>query len=165
MPLALAVPAGILAGLAWGGRPRGAVVVARLRSPVPRDWALAALAAVGAVPWLAYAADNFTANREGRPPIEITNDVNHWAIQGALAVALVLFTVLAAMRAALRRFNAVRAGSCAAYLGICSLRFPDVAAALPTLWAVLAVLWGVALVAVSALPRRHEAPTPSLSSE
>jgi hypothetical protein len=151
------VPAGLLAGLASAARRRGTgdrtqSTGAGLVRP------LAALAAVGAVPWLVYAADMCAANREGRLPLEITNDVNHWAIQGALAVALVLFTVLAALRPSLRRFNAVRAGICAAYLGVCSLRFPDVAAALPTVWAVLAVVWGVALAAVSALPRRHLAP-------
>ena len=118
-------------------------------------WSLAALAAVGAVPWLAYAADMYAANRGRRPPTEITNDVNHWAIQGALAVALVLFTVLAALRPALRRFNAVRVGICAAYLGVCSLRFPDVAAAQETVWAVLGIVWGVALVSVAAFPARE----------
>src|SRR5689334_14250581 len=95
------------------------------------------------------------ANRDGRPPSEITNSVNHWSIQGALALTIVLGTVLAALRPSLRRFNAVRLGICAAYLGVCSLRFPGVPAALPTLWAVLSVAWGVALIAVSAFGRRR----------
>jgi Prenyltransferase, beta subunit len=154
MLLALIVPAGALAGLAALGRRRATL---RPRPAPDRSWArwaYAGLAALGAVPWLAYAVDMYRATREGRPPEEITNNVNHWAIQGALAVALVGFTVLAAARPTLRRFNAVRVGVCAAYLGVCSLRFPEAAAGLSPTWAALAIAWGVALLAVAAVPGR-----------
>jgi hypothetical protein len=146
MVLALVIPAGILVGLASVGRLRGAMTGSAEPRSRPR-WALAVLAAVGAGPWLAYAADMYAANREDRPPSEITNDVHHWPIQGAFAVALVLFTVLASLRPSLRGFNVVRVGVCAAYFGICSLRFPGVAAAVPAVWSVLAVVWGVLVAA------------------
>lgn len=154
MLLALLLPASVLWGLAVADRRRG---TARPRPEPARSWArwaYAGLAALGAVPWLAYAVDMYRATREGRPPEEITNNVNHWAIQGALAVALVGFTVLAAVRPTLSRFNAVRVGVSAAYLGVCSLRFPAVAGGLPRQWAALAIAWGVALLAVAVLARR-----------
>jgi hypothetical protein len=157
MLVALIVPIGALAGLAALGR-RQATLRPR---PAPDrswvQWAYAGLAALGAVPWLVYAVDMYRATREGRPPEEITNNVNHWAIQGALAVTLVGFTVLAAVRPTLRRFNAVRVGVCAAYLGVCSLRFPGVAGGLAREWAALAIAWGVALLAVAIVAGRPAA--------
>jgi hypothetical protein len=51
------------------------------------SWPLAATAAIGAGPWLAYAGDMWAANREGRAPEEITIAINHWAVQGGLALA------------------------------------------------------------------------------
>jgi len=169
MLIALIVPAGALAGLAALGRRRGtsgpATRTGVLKSEVNRPgrdrswprWAYAGLAALGAVPWLAYAVDMYQAAREGRPPEEITNNVNHWVIQGALAVALVGFTVLAAVRPTLRRFTAVRVGVSAAYLGVCSLRFPGVAGGLALQWAALAIAWGVALLAVAIVADRPAA--------
>jgi hypothetical protein len=52
------------------------------------SWPLAATAAIGAGPWLAYAGDMWAANREGRAPEEITIAINHWAVQGGLALAI-----------------------------------------------------------------------------
>ncbi|GAA2590970.1 hypothetical protein GCM10010399_21620 [Dactylosporangium fulvum] len=155
MVLALLVQAGVLAGLAMIGRRRGVLAVADVRRPAGSgvSWTLAVLATLGAVPWLVYAADMYAANRERRWPTEITNEVNHWAVQGAFAVALVIFTAVAALRPTLRRFNAVRVATCAVYLGICSLRFPTVAAALPTTWAVLAIGWGALVVVCPFLDR------------
>jgi hypothetical protein len=161
MVLALVVPGGLLAGLATLHRRRAAIAPGPSAPRFQVAWPLGGLALVGAVPWLVYAADMYAANRALRWPNEITNNVNHWAIQGAFAVALVLFTALAAVRPTLRRFNAVRVGICAAYLGVCSLRFSVAPAALPTLWAVLAICWGVLLAAVAiVLGSRAEDPAP-----
>ncbi|MBX6749232.1 MAG: hypothetical protein IRY85_06085 [Micromonosporaceae bacterium] len=156
MLLALILPAGALAGLAALGRRRGTPRPAPASRPDRAwvRWAYAALAALGAVPWLAYAVEMYRAKWEGRPPGEITNNVNHWAIQGALGVALVGFAILAATRPSLRRFNAVRVGLCAAYLGVCSLRFPEGAGGLSPAWSALAIAWGVALLVVATVPRR-----------
>ncbi len=84
--------------------------------------------------------------------------MNHWAIQPAFAVALILLLALAARRPAQRRFNPVRVGACAAYLGICSLRFPAVAAALPTGWAAAAIVWSAAVIAVCGYRPRNLPP-------
>lgn len=154
MLAALLLPAGALAGLAATGRRRGSVAVAR-PEPVTR-WARFAYLALFAVatPWLGYASEMYLANRQDRLPQEITNNVDHWAIQGAFAVTLVGFVALAVFRAQLHRFNAARAGVCAVYFGVCALRFPDSAGALPATWATLAVIWGVALILVAAAERR-----------
>lgn len=160
MLLALLLPAGAIAGLAALIRRRaGRIETERPGSVKPwARWAYAALAALGAVPWFGYAIDMYQANRDQLPPNEITNDVNHWVIQGAFAVALVGFAALAALRPSLRRFNAVRAGVSAAYFGVCSLRLPDSAAALSAIGAALAIVWGVALLVVSASDRPATTP-------
>lgn len=154
MVLSLLVQALVLGGLASALRRRGATRDARPETETADHVSLLGwLTALGAVPWLVYAADMYAANRALRAPTELTNNVNHWAIQGALAVALVLFAGLAALRPSLRRFNAVRVGICAVYFGLSSLRFPEVAAALPTVWAWLAIGWGVLIAAVAFLRR------------
>ncbi|WP_156312954.1 hypothetical protein [Micromonospora sp. HK10] len=163
MLLALLLPAGAFAGLAALDRRRGAPVGGERAAPVRPSvrWAYAGLAVVGAAPWTGYALDMYRANRDQLPPNEITNDVNHWAVQGAFAMTLVGFAALAALRPSLRRFNAVRVGVCAAYFGICSLRFPESAAALSTSTAALAVAWGVAVLLVSAVDRPAGRPAQS----
>ena len=60
-----------------------------------------ALVALGIVPWLAYAVDMWAANREGRPDSDITNGIDHYAVQGALGLALAVLPPLAALRPAL----------------------------------------------------------------
>ena len=60
-----------------------------------------ALAALGVVPWLAYALDMWAANRDERPDSDITNGIDHYAVQGALGLALAVLPLLAALRPAL----------------------------------------------------------------
>src|SRR4029453_8122330 len=99
--VAIALTVSAVAGSESGAFVLGAFAVIELlvlRTLLPREnysafsisvsWPLAATAAIAAGPWFAYAADMWAANREGQAPTEITIGMNHWAIQGALALAI-----------------------------------------------------------------------------
>ena len=117
------------------------------------------LAAIGVVPWLAYALDMWAANRDERPDSDITNGIDHYAVQGALGLALAVLPLLAGARpAADARSLAVCAGIAAAYLGLVSFAWQDAAAGFGRAWSIAAMVWGLGLVAVSlvaAVRRSH----------
>jgi hypothetical protein len=142
IPLLLALETVVVAWLA--GRPRGSWTVPR-RASTP----MLALAAIGVVPWLAYALDMWSANRDERPDSDITNGIDHYAVQGALGLALAVLSPLAALRPALIPLLPVCAGISAAYLGLVSFAWPDAAGGFGRLWSIAAMAWGVCLVAVS----------------
>lgn len=128
----------------------------------PARWsvspALLALAALGAVPWLVHAAAMWRANRRGAGAAlgEVTDGVDHHAVQGALALSLVVLTLLAACWPEGRRFLGTSAGVCAGYVGLVSVAFPGEWAGFSPVWSWLCLGWAVALIAVSAAPRRSE---------
>ena len=141
-------------------------VVARLARP---DWpperaagvsrSLAVLAAVGALPWLAYALDMWTLNRRNLPDADITNSIDHYSVQGGVGLALAVLPALAAVRPGLRPLAPACAGVVAAYLGLVSYAWPDAAGGLSRPWSVAAMAWGSALIAVATITvardRRH----------
>jgi hypothetical protein len=116
------------------------------------------LAAVGAVPWLAYALHMWSLNREERSDSDITMGIDHYAMQGALALALVVLPLLAALRADLHPFVPVCAGAAACYLGLVSLAWPDAAGGLGRAWSIAAMAWGLALVAATFAHRIRSVP-------
>ena len=113
------------------------------------DAPMLVLAAVGIVPWLAYAVDMWAANREGRPDSDITNGIDHYAVQGALGLALAVLPALAALRPALIPLAPVCAGIAAAYLGLVSFAWEDAAGGFGRAWSAAAMAWGLCLVALS----------------
>ena len=110
---------------------------------------MVALVALGIVPWLAYAVDMWAANREGRPDSDITNGIDHYAVQGALGLALAVLPTLAALRPALTPLAPVCAGIAAGYLGLVSFAWEDAAGGFGRTWSAAAMAWGLCLVAVS----------------
>ena len=112
---------------------------------------LAVLAAVGAVPWLAYALDMWALNRQNLPDADITNSVDHYAVQGGVGLALAVLPALAAVRPGLRPLTPACAGVVSAYLGLVSYAWPDAAGGFSRAWSVAAMVWGVLLVAVTAV--------------
>ena len=118
-----------------------------------------ALAGLGVVPWLAYAIDMWAANREARPDTDITNGIDHYAVQGALGLALAVLPALAALRPALTPFVPVCAGIAAAYLGLVSVAWQDAAGGFGRAWSAAAVAWGLALIASALMPRRRTTST------
>jgi hypothetical protein len=122
------------------------------------SWPLAVTAAIAAGPWLAYAGDMWAANREGRAPEEITSAINHWAVQGGLALAIASLAAVVALWAPGRRFIGVSTAVVAIYLGVCSYRFPDAAGAYGRAWSVLSVAWGVAIAILALFEGRRSLP-------
>jgi hypothetical protein len=176
--VAVALVISALAGAESGAFSLGAVVlleVAILAAMLPRanrsgshsirvSWPLAAMAVIGAGPWLVYAGAMWAANREDHAPEEITIAINHWAIQGGLALALALLAAVVALWDPGRRFIGLSTAAVAIYLGVCSYRFPDAAGAYGEAWSVLSVAWGVGIGVIVSLPDRHPlsaAPKPS----
>lgn len=77
--------------------------------------------------------------------------MNHWAIQGGLALAIAALAAVVALWAPGRRFIGISIAAVTIYLGIASYRFPDAAGAYGQTWSVLSVAWAVvtAILALS----------------
>jgi hypothetical protein len=107
------------------------------------DRPLAVLAGLAALPWLAYANAMYAANRVGLPE-DISIGIDHYAVQGAVGLALVVLSGLAAGRPRGRRFVGAGVGLVAAYLGLVCLAWPGTPGGLGPVWSVLSMAWGVA---------------------
>ncbi len=130
---------------------------ARPASRVQATGVLLVLAGLGLVPWLAYALDMWALNREDRSDSDVTLGIDHYSVQGAVGLALVLLPLLAALRRDARPFVAVCAGIVAAYLGIVSYAWPDAAGGFSRAWSCGAIAWGLALV-LAALAQSRSRP-------
>ena len=117
-----------------------------------RSTPLLALAAVGAVPWLAYALDMWALNRQELVDADITNSIDHYAVQGALGLTLAALPVLAGVRE-VRPFVPACAGIAAAYLGLVSLAWEGAAGGFGRFWSAAAIAWGASLAAVALAER------------
>jgi hypothetical protein len=125
----------------------GAARASGRRAPSRAGWALALVGALGALP---YAADMVAAGREGRPPVDVTNGLDHWPVQAALALALPAVAALAAARRPGWAVPACTAALSAGWFGALSVAFPDHPASLGAAGGGAAVAWG-ALLALDAL--------------
>ena len=168
---------GAVAGAAWRLLPVAAGVVAsgRLlwwllgRPPVPPVQrvvvrrAVLAVGVAGALLWLPYAWVALDRSRAGVLG-SITQGVEHWPVQGAVGVALVLASLAMALWEAARPLLRVAVSLSAVYIGMAELAYPDRAGAMGSVvWGTGVTLWGliVALVAVplaGATPDRAELP-------
>jgi hypothetical protein len=113
---------------------------ALMRPAVP----LLALGVAGIVPWAAYAVAMWRANRTGTP-FDVTMGIDHFSVQGALAIALPALAVLAGAWPRGRVHLGVAAGLAAGYVGLGSWAWPGTAAGFGATWSVLGVAWGVAV--------------------
>lgn len=132
----------------------------RVRPVRPTPWRpLVTIAVLGAVPWLVYAARMYRLNARdaGEAMGELTMGVDHHAVQGGLAVALVVLASSAAVWPRGRRHLGVAAGVCAGYVGVVSFAFPGAWAGVSPTWSVLGAAWGAA-VAVLALAAPRSQP-------
>jgi hypothetical protein len=115
---------------------------------------LLVVAALGVVPWLVHAERMYRGNRGNAGVIigDVTMGVDHYAVQGALALALVVLGLLAAIWPRGRRYLGVSVGLCAGYLGVVSYAFPATWAGFDAGWSLLCVAWAAAVALGSLLP-------------
>jgi hypothetical protein len=132
----------------------------RTLSGPPRPSLMLFLAVPGVGPWLVYALHMWELNRQGRP-VDVTLGVDHYAVQGALALALAFLPVLAALRSDLLPFVPACAGVAASYLGLVCLAWPHTeGGGLTYSWSIAAMAWGLALLAVTVFRVRATPPLP-----
>jgi hypothetical protein len=129
----------------------------RLRPLVRAVWRpLLVVAALGVVPWLLHAERMFASNRRNAGVLigDGTMGVDHYAVQGALGLALGALAVLAACWPRGRRYLGTSVGLCAGYLGLVSFAFPATWAGFSPTWSVLCMAWGTAVAVLAfAAPR------------
>ena len=109
-------------------------------------WMPWALVIGAAVPWLGYASASAASARSGEPPQEITLGLDHWPIQSALAIAVVLVSGFAATLPSGWMTPTWTVGIAAAWLAVVAWVNPDLAASMSRLWASAALVWAVAFV-------------------
>ena len=114
--------------------------------------AVLGLAALGVPLWVPYALEALRQSRAGVLG-SVTQGIEHWPVQGAAGVALVLGAVVLGLRDDARPLLRVAVSLSAVYIGMAELAYPDRAGAMGSLvWGVGVTLWGV-LVALVAVPR------------
>jgi hypothetical protein len=112
--------------------------------------------AVAATPvGLAYAWEMARLNRLALITSDVTNSVDHYSVQGALALALCALPAVAAFRPEAARLLGTSAGLSAAYLALVSYHWPGVSAGFGTAWSVAVMAWSVAVVVAAWWPRRE----------
>ena len=111
------------------------------------------IALLGVPLWLPYALTAFRRSRAGELG-SVTQGIEHWPVQGAVAVALVVAALVLALWDDGRPLLRVAVSLSAVYIGMAELAYPDRGGAMgSTLWGVGVTLWGL-LIALVALPRR-----------
>ncbi len=142
----------------------GALLPARERLR-PVTWSvsrpLLVVAALGVVPWALHAERMFASSRRDAGVLigDVTNGVDHYAVQGALALAMPTLALLAAVWPRGRRLLGIGVGLCAGYLGLVSVAFPGAFAGFTPAWSWLCLTWAAA-VAVLALVAATARPAP-----
>ena len=111
------------------------------------------VAALGVVPGLLHAERMFAGSRRGAGVIigDVTMGVDHYAVQGALALALPALALLAAVWPRGRRHLGIAVSLCAGYVGLVSFSFPGTWAGVPELESAICMGWGVAVAALAVL--------------
>jgi hypothetical protein len=122
---------------------------------------LLAVAALGVVPALLHAERMFAANRRNAGEIigDLTMGVDHYAVQGALALTVVVLAGAAAVWPRGRRLLGIGVGLCAGYVGLVSFSFPGTWAGLSPAESVLCMAWAGS-VAVLSVATAARAPRP-----
>jgi hypothetical protein len=122
-----------------------------------------ALAAVAAGPALVYAWRMASAQRRDLPPADaVSNGLHHWTVMTALALLVLVLTLLAAARTPGWRIPALSASLGAGAWAISCLLAPASAAGSEGhAWAWAALAWALATLAAAAWPRTREQTVPA----
>ena len=156
--LAVAAVAGLeapLAGLTALLAVELAVVAAFRAAPPLRplrtalDVPLLLTAVLAAPAWLVHARHMAAANRLELLTADVTVGVDHYAVQAATALALVVLPVVAACWPRGRVLLCLSSAAVAAYLGLVSSAWPGAEAGFSPAWSAAAMAWGAALGVLS----------------
>ena len=123
----------------------------RGRTQIP----LLALAVIATPAALVYAWDMADLNRLSLPNSDITNFVDHYAVQAALALALIALPAVAALWPDTRRLLGTSTALMAAYLGLVSYYWPGEWGGFNAGWSVAVMVWAGAVLAAAWWPRRR----------
>ncbi len=115
-------------------------------------WPLLALSVIALAPGLAYAWEMASLNRLALPTSDITNDVDHFAVQAALGLVLVALPAAAALWPASRRLLGTSTAVMAFYLGLVSYSWPLADGGFSAGWSVAVMAWSVAVLVASWWP-------------
>ena len=85
-------------------------------------------------------------NRLGLPNSDITNFVNHYAVQAALALALIALPAVAALWPDTRRLLGTSTALMAGYLGLVSYYWPGEWGGFSAGWSVAVMVWAGAVL-------------------
>jgi hypothetical protein len=117
------------------------------------SWIHLVLAVLGAALWIPYLLSALRQSQLGTGR-EITNGADHWPVQAAAGLAILLGAVLLAVWEPGRPLLRASVGFAGGVIGVAALAYPNRDGATEgTLWAILAVLWALAVAA--APPGRH----------
>lgn len=116
---------------------------------------LTGISAVGAVPLVIYALGQAAAQRGGVGGSHA--DLNHWVGMSAAALAIVLVSFVASLKAPGWRIPLWTAGLGAFTLGLASILYPDQASSFGSVWGVAALAGGFALISAGEAEARSAA--------
>jgi hypothetical protein len=125
-----------------------------LARPAKPDPVLATVAALALVPAAIYAAQMAANHRAGLPGDD-TNGFQHWTVQAALPIALVLLVALSALKTDGWRIPAITAAIGAATLGLFAIVDKGNAGDLSTGWGAGALEWGIVVLLATARAHRR----------
>lgn len=106
---------------------------------------LAVIMVTGA-PWLAYASQMASNNRQNRIDTDISVNVDHYSMQAAMGLAVLSLAILSASWPRGRRQIGTYIGVTAVYFGALSYRWVDYSGAVPRAWALAVICWGLGIV-------------------
>jgi hypothetical protein len=122
------------------------------------DSALLVLAAIALAPALVYAWQMAADNRFGLYDSDITNGTDHYSVQAALGMALVLLPAVASLWPTTRRLLGTSTALMAAYLGLVSLSRPDADAGFASGWSIALMVWSAAVALAAWMPALRRGP-------
>jgi hypothetical protein len=104
-----------------------------------------AVISVTSAPWLAYAWLMAANNRQNRIDTDFTTNVDHYSLQAAMGLTVLLLAILSACWPSGRRQIGAYIGVTAGYFGALSYRWVDYPGGVPEAWALAIICWALGI--------------------